>query len=330
MNTTKELILALNTAQNILINVDTRTDFDALCSSLVLSNYLEKISKKPTLIHSKKITPNFKEWLDTSRIKEETDISSIELSQYDLIVFLDSGDEKHVSLNPEFIIPTNIKTIDIDHHVSNIGYANLNYVKLYGSCTSVLFEIFKTEGIELSEEDLKLMLIGLMTDTGFFRYDGTKPEDFQMVTEIYSRGINVPDYLTKFSTYLESLDQVKFKQLLFKNLKVIPEKRLAYTTYTIEELSEIDLGKVIVNAADVIKYIKDIDIVFSIIESNEQMHHYKVSTRTKEKGLDLNAFSTTMGGGGHPSASGFKLTEPKTMQEAVDTVIAKLTNYYSL
>jgi len=103
-------------------------------------------------------------------INENVDPSTYDFSKHDVLIFLDTGNLNHISPIGDFVKPSGITLVDIDHHAGNTGYGDFNCVKAYGSACTVLFELIKAWQFTIDIETLNAILIGIMLDTGFYQY----------------------------------------------------------------------------------------------------------------------------------------------------------------
>jgi len=325
-STAQEILEKIRSSKNILINMDTRTDFDALASSVVLNTFIRSLGGiNTTIIHSRKLRKTFQGYFPYDEVQEETDVSDIDLSEFDLAIFLDSGLEEHISINKDFNLPEGLTTINIDHHTTNDMFGDLNYVYHLGSCCSVLYKFFGELEVKLSVEQLETLAVGLLTDTGFLRYNSTTPEDFRIVAEFVERGVKLWEIISKLTDY-EHIDQLKYREIVLKNLVVDFEKKFAYSTVSLAELKErkINLSNVFINSSDLIKYIIGVDFAFVISELGEEPKQFKLSFRSKDPEIDVSKMVGKFGGGGHKSAAGAVIEGPQTLDEAVNTVLTTL------
>ncbi len=323
-NSPKEIVEVLLKSKDVLVNVDIRTDLDALCSARIVADFLKSNNIKYTVIHAKKISSRHLPYVNCSEYKEETDISTVDTSDFDLIVFLDSGTKGHVSIDENFIFP-NIDTINIDHHSSNEGYGKYNYVQRIGSTCTLLFKMFEEVGIELNDAQLKLVITALITDTGFFKYDTMTETDFTICGKIASKGIKIHEIVNSLLGS-ESLDQIRFKELVYKNLVVDKKAKIAYTSYTKEDIRvrNIQLDKVVTKASDLIKYIEGINYVFALTQEDPDSKKVKVSFRTNVIGLNVCEIAEKLGGAGHIMAAAAVLNDVNSLDEALPIVLAQI------
>lgn len=324
-STAQSILETIKTSKNILINMDTRTDYDALCSSLVLNKFINSLGKASQIIHAGKINQSFNKFFSHDAVETETDINSMELDKFDLVIFVDSGLEQHISLDDKFVIPESITTINIDHHISNDMFGVKNYVLHLGSCCSVLYHFFKEINFDCPKDYLDILAVGLITDTGVFKFDSVKPEDFKIAGEMLEKGIKIWEFISKLTSY-EYIDQIRYKQLVFKNLVVNFDKKFAYSMLTLEEINEqnIDMNNVFVRHSDLIKYIEGVDFTFVIAETDSDPKYYELSFRSKTPDFDVCEIATLFGGGGHKTGAGAKLYNVFSIEEALNIVLNKL------
>ncbi len=321
----EEILSAIRASHRILINMDTRTDIDAICSSKLVKWWAGKLGKTADIIHANELRQSHAQYFDCTDIKPDTDISDVELSVYDLVIFVDSGDAKHVSLQENFTIPKEITSINIDHHPGNDHFGKLNYVIELGSCCSALYELFRELKVDLDDYSRRLIAFGVITDTGFFNFNSTKAEDFRIVADLSDSGIKVYEIMNTMKN-LESLDQIKFKNLVYSNLKVVAEEHYAYSTITLKEISDrgIDVNKVYVRHADLLRYIDSVDFSFVVSEISSQPKVFELSLRSKDPSVDVSKMAKVFGGGGHTTGAGAKIYEAKDVDSALQIVKTKL------
>ncbi|MBI2414343.1 DHH family phosphoesterase [candidate division WWE3 bacterium] len=326
INDSARLILEnISNASNILINVDTRTDYDALCSATVLNRFIKTLDIKTKVIHTNSINQTYTRFFTFNDILQQTDISSLDISEFDLIIFLDSGLKQHISLDDKFQIPHGIKTLNIDHHITNDMFGTFNYVHHFGSCCSVLYMLSDDLGVELPQESLNMLTVGILTDTGFFKFDSVTPYDFKVASLLLEKGVKVYEFISKLTSF-EYIDQLRFKELIFRNLRANFDKKYAYSTCTLKELvdSNIDLNKVFVRHSDLLKYIEGIDLSFVISETDSDPKYYELSFRSKDPTMDVSKIAEKFGGGGHKTGAGAKLYNISSIQECLNLVLKTL------
>ena len=77
----------------------------------------------------------------------------------------------------------------IDHHLSNIGYAEFNLVDSSSAATcEILAGVFFDNGLAVDAQAAQALFTGIMTDTGNFRFSSTSRRCFVLAGELVARG----------------------------------------------------------------------------------------------------------------------------------------------
>jgi len=98
-------------------------------------------------------------------------------SQYDVVLCLDSSTLERVAV-PENTDLKSATMVNIDHHPDNKFYGKYNFVDPSASATAqILFETFKMlKNADISPYTAEALFVGLIMDTGGFRFDNTNAE----------------------------------------------------------------------------------------------------------------------------------------------------------
>ena len=109
--------------------------------------------------------------------------------EYDIFIALDCNSERLGEAEPAF---QRAKTkINIDHHVSNPGCGDINIVVPTASSTcEVVYELLNEDKID--QEIAKCLYIGMIHDTGVFKYSNTAPKTLNIAAKLISYGFDFP------------------------------------------------------------------------------------------------------------------------------------------
>lgn len=335
--TAKEILAHLSAAdtKSILMHCHPSPDPDSLGSTLAMKFALQNMGKKVTVIAGdSKIPEAFNHFPGALDILPQNYFET-DLSAFDTFIILDSGSPSMVSRKAPVVFPPesnpSLKTIVVDHHASNEGYADINIVATqYTSATELLFDLFQEWSVSLDKNIATNLYIGLFTDGGGFRYDRISDHAFYMAGILYTRN---PDML-KVVEVLEnnaSKNSVEYLGLALTQKKIFDSNAtnaegkskgsfvISYTTY--EDIQRLGLtpddygGNTIVN--HVLKAVVGWNVVATMIEV--QPGEVKCSFRTRDQvEFDVSKVAVALGGGGHKGASGAVVKKP--ILEAVDEV----------
>lgn len=293
MNLAKEKILQ---SKKICIASHVQPDGDNLGSMLALGLALKKINKEVYMVQTDPVPVDFMFLPGSKEIKELKNYDNI-----DLFIALDSSDEERLGHNKELIEKSDF-VINIDHHISNTNYGDINIVdSKSGSTAELIFKMIKLLEIEIDKDIGTCIYTGISTDTGNFMYENTRPETHLVAAELLEIGIdkksiNLNIYQNK------SLEKTKLFIKTLENLEIYLDNRVAIVQVTRDILSET--GAKMEDTNGIISFIRDIEnIEVAIMLKEFGENEVKVSMRSKEY-IDVSEVCSKFDGGGHKRAAG--------------------------
>jgi phosphoesterase RecJ-like protein len=170
-------------------------------------------------------------------------------------------------------------------------------------------------------------LLGIATDTGFFKYQNADVLVFKDVTELIEKGANISDIS---NTILDNipLEQIYLYKDVISNLKLALNGQIAYSLLSLNMLSKYNvLPKDSPSFVENLRSIRGVEIAIVFQEYAKGSYH--VSLRSK-KWADVSKIALNFGGGGHPRAAGFSVETNdirQTMEEIVDTISKTIANH---
>ena len=139
--------------------------------------------------------------------------------RYDLGIFLDSNDKKHIML-PDEILKRVDKSICIDHHIGGIPYTDILYLEEESPAVcEIVYKILKELKMEIPRNIMMPIIVGVITDTGGFRYPETSVTTFEIGKEALKQGIALYEIYEKylcmktmraFEIQRKAIDRIKF------------------------------------------------------------------------------------------------------------------------
>ena len=138
-------------SQSILLHCHPNPDADSIGSALAMMHMLEGIGKKVTIIAGDSDLPRNMAHLPGYEKIERKSFFEIDLKSYDLFLIQDSGAINQISKKGTITFPEHLKTIVIDHHASNPGFADINLIDLsYPATCQIIFDLFKEWNIKIT------------------------------------------------------------------------------------------------------------------------------------------------------------------------------------
>ena len=291
----------INGAKSILILTHENPDGDAIGSSLALYNAFKKIDKKSMVyvpIPDKlyKFLPSYDELKMGEKLPDPT--------EFDLCIALDCSDLNRLGIARELFEKIE-DTICIDHHITNQNYADISYMNAVASSTCEnLMVVLATMDIAINKEIAECLYVGILTDTGGFRYS-CQPETMEMVATLMETGINTAKiYRTVYD--ITTYNKTKLCGRCIDRLELFEDGKIAFTYMLLKDLEELELEE---SDSDPIVYFgRDIDTVeVSIFAKERKDGTYKISMRSNDY-VDISVIASKFGGGGHVRASGCELS----------------------
>lgn len=210
-------------------------------------------------------------------------------------------------------------TITIDHHAVPRAMSQLNYVDPDAPATAQLvWRLVKELGVEPTAELAQCAYVGLMTDTGGFRYQQTDAACFQAAAEMTAAGARPSEAAVAFFQN-RSLASVRLMERMLARAEVDLERGLALSYVTRADFEE--LGAVRADAEPLVDTLRSIRGVRAAGMLREQDGCVRGSLRAKDE-TDVAQTARRFGGGGHRAAAGF--TFEGALDEAIPAVRAAL------
>lgn len=310
------ILRAIKENQKIGITFHSSPDGDSLGSALGLLLGLRKLNKDAYII-SKEVIPDSFKYLPSSHL---IDGNTAEVTEdTEVVIVLDCGDVKRISAhlnikNKEYI------TINIDHHLSNELYADLNYVDSNSAAVSeIIYQMLKMLGIKLDKAIAECLYTSLVTDTGSFKFSGTTSVTHMVAGDLINTGF---DFNRIHRLIFENIKYKKVKLIgnAIENLHLIKNK-ICVITLQQNVFSNLGLDDR-VDTSDIINLGLEIDTVTVAALFKESPDGIKISLRSKEH-IDVRKIAEKYNGGGHKKASGLFLKD-KTLEEATKLIINDL------
>lgn len=215
--TLDNIIEEIQRAKDVVILTHDLPDGDAIGSSLALYNGLKQIGKQVDIIIPG-YPPKYSFLSGTNEIKNEG-----KQENYDLAIALDCGNVSRLNGFSKYFENANSR-ISIDHHEANTMFADYNYVDPISPATAqTLIVILESLGIEITKEIGTCLLVGIITDTGGFKYEGISPETFEFVARLLSRGINV-SYVYKKCLQMVSRERFELTKIAMDRLEFFEQR----------------------------------------------------------------------------------------------------------
>lgn len=285
-----------------------RPDGDCIGSCLALYNYIETYFPKiRAKVYLQEFMPEYRLLKNADRISHD----SQEDVSYDLCFSLDSADrERHGEYIRYFDGAK--KTVGIDHHISNRGFAMEHLILSDASATAeILYELIGKEN--LTREIAECIYLGMAHDTGVFQYSNTSSKTFRIVADLLETGIDASRIIDE-TFYQKSYAQNRILGKTLMDSRLFLEGKVIVGSVSLKEMEEFGVtSKELDGIVSQLRYTRGAEVAVFLYELEDD--HYKVSMRSNGK-VNVSAIAAGFGGGGHVKAAGCELSgQPQEVTE---------------
>lgn len=315
MEIIKKITNLINSSKSIVILSHVSPDGDTLGSMLALYSALKQIKsiKKLDAVKSGK-TPDIYQFLPF--INETKNAQDEELYQnYDLAIAVDCGaiDRLGDSTN---LFNNAKKSINMDHHISNPNFADINWIEPKATSTGVLvYKLLKEMNAEITQEMATCLYTTIMTDTGGFKFENINPESFEVCARLLEYGVK-PHILYNLCYESKPLPMIMLKAKAINEAVISNDGKIAYSLISrrmIESAGATDDH--VEGISEELRQINSVRVALVFKETPKG--DTKVSFRSN--GPDVCEIARFFGGGGHKLAAG--CTIQKTPEQAAEELI---------
>lgn len=311
--------------RRVVIVTHHKPDADALGSSLGLFGYLKNCGHAVQVITPSDY-PIFLHWMpgnDSVLIDDEKNRQAIArcFESVEIIFCLDFSSLNRINNLGDTVRKSTAKKVLIDHHLEPEHFADFEQWDARAASTAglvyeLIIELGDRNKIDAAIADC--LYAGLMTDTGGFRHNNTRREEFMIASDLVSLGAN-PTKVSKLIYDTNTLDRLRLMGfVLSEKLIVLPEFNTAYMTLSQQELKRF--GSQTGDTEGFVNYglsIKGIRLSVMIYQRNDEI---KLSFRSLGN-FSVNELARKhFEGGGHKNAAGgqSKLSLEATTQKFLD------------
>ena len=248
-------------AKRIGIAGHIRPDGDCVGSCVGLGLYLRE--NYPELeavdIHLESVPEKFRVLEGT-----ETICTSYPEKTYDVFFSLDCGDIGRLGNAAEYL-KTAGKVICVDHHISNHGFGDVQFIEPAASSTSELIYLLLDDA-ELSVSAAKALYMGIAHDTGVFQYSCTSRRTMEIAGKLMEKGFDFNELLDQIIKRLKPIADKKKVELVMENFKPV-----------VAQVDETKLSLALSNLVEnAIKYNKDEGWVHVSLNVDHKYFYVKV------------------------------------------------------
>lgn len=310
----KHISEVLDGVRTVGIAGHVRPDGDCVGSCMGLYLYLRKYYPEiQTDVYMEEPAPVFGHIDCMNEIQHEAGEEKI----YDLFITCDASSLDRIGVALTHFQHAK-KTVCIDHHISNPGFAQVNHVHgEIGSASEVLYSLLDADKVD--QQIAKALYTGMIHDTGVFQYSSTTPETLRIAGELMKTGFDFSRIIDESfyqKTYVQN--QVMGRVLAESIMVCDGACIVGYMKKKDMEFYGVT-GKDLDGIVSQLRLTKGVQIAIMLYELETQV--FKVSLRSNND-IDVSKTAMTFGGGGHAKAAGCSMVG--TVYDVINNLTAAL------
>lgn len=307
----------IKSSKNILIISHVNPDGDTLGSMCGLyCAILDNFKKKCDMVAISKIPDVYSYLPHLLEVKNVDDIDKSR--EYDLVINVDVAALDR-ACDATILFEKAKFTVNIDHHKTNNAYGNLNFINPDASSTGeVLFGCFEKMSWKVNLDCAICLYTAILTDTGSFRFDNTKPSTFEVASKLVEIGVQPSDIYKKVYES-DSKTLVMFQAHCISKAKFLEDDKIAYALVYKKDMEKFSAGDDCMEGlTEKLRAIVTTRIAF--VAKEMKSGGTKISMRSKF--ADVAEICSVFGGGGHKFAAGCTIKAP--VEDAAKKVLEEI------
>jgi phosphoesterase RecJ-like protein len=315
----REIVDVIREHKTFCVLEHKKPDGDCIGSGLAMALALTKIGKRAVLV-SEDPHPTVYAFLPGRHL--HTRAVYLEPGDFspEVAIFIDCTGEDRAGKAANLVMGRT--WINIDHHISNSDFGDLNLVDPNVSAAGELvYEVIRELGVEITPDIATCLYVSIATDTGGFRYQNTTSDTHRLAAELLDKGVKSWT-VSEMVFECRSLSSILLLGKALSAIKLLFDGKVALIAITQEMLRSC--GATMEDIEGIINYprsVSGVEVALVFKETEDGVH---VSFRSKAL-VDVSAIAVSLGGGGHPRAAGAVLDgDLETVQRRVLSAIEKV------
>lgn len=307
----------LRNHQSFVLISHVRPDGDAIGSQLALGYALMAAGKSVRLINEDGLPDNLAFMAGSGKIE----LPPAEPLDVEVAIALDTATKPRLGDRALHAASKAQIWLNIDHHVSNPKYGDLNLIDSKSPATGqILYQLIIALDLPMPAESRDAIYVAVSTDTGSFQYPSTTAATYELGADLIRRGLDVGT--------INSLiyDNYPFRRLelmraLLNTLELSENGLVA--NWTMRDQLRIDLGLLPEDSEGLIDLIRAIrGVQLAVFFEELPDGKIRISMRSKDRRYNVCEIATEFGGGGHALAAGIRMAGP--LEEAKSRVLGAI------
>ena len=302
MNIVQKIIKKMMIAKKVLLICHVDPDGDTVWSALALGSLLRQRKILAQVICHDPLPETLRIFPEAKNIGKKLPTDHKDR----LIIAMEAGNQERVGYRVKV-------DINIDHHLDNARYAELNWVDGQASALgSLIYCLARAGKFRINKEIAAYLYAAISSDTGGFRFGNTTAQTFADAEALVKKGAE-PDKI--YHMIYENVSQGSLQKLgqALQDLRLIAKGRVVYSI-----VKKVD-AETAHGIIDVIRTIRGTEIAILFKEVGPR--DIRVSFRSKGT-FNVQKIANKFNGGGHKKAAGCSIRQP--LNKAINLVLAEI------
>lgn len=304
--------------QSFAVVSHVRPDGDAIGSILALGHALEQLGKTVRYLNNDGCPESLTFLPGSEKVEVSSEVGILDL---DVAITLDTAAHARIGEGSLAAVGNAKVLINIDHHISNPGYGDLNYIDSNSPATGqIIYDLLTELDWPISEISRDSIYVAVSTDTGSFQYPGTTRRTYEMAADLVGRGLDVGE-INQLTYDNQPYRKVELMRSLLNSLDRSQDGRLVW--WDLRMPTKEELGLIDDDTEGMIDFIRSVrGVVVAVFFEDLEEGKVRVSMRSKDRRVNASEICGVFGGGGHALAAGIRMSGP--LEDAREKVLGEV------
>lgn len=292
----EEAAQLIRSASHPLLVCHISPDGDAVGSLVGLGQGLRYLGLHPVLVSPEPLPSGLRYIPGSEEVVQST------AAPFDLVISLDCSDLERLGQVTRFEGFSRVPLINIDHHLTNIYFGDVNLVDIYATSTAeIVLRLLDHLAVPLDEKLATCLLAGIVTDTRGFRTSNVTIQTMEAATRLMKAGASLP-YITRYGLDSRPTAALLLWKEALASLQL--RERVAWATVSLSMRYKAGYeGNGDAGLVDFLLSANDADVAAVFVERRDG--YTEIGLRAKPS-YDVAQVAQRFGGGGHALAAGCK------------------------
>lgn len=301
-------------SKRIIVACHLGPDADAIGSLLAFGAYLKKLRKTTYLLCSSGVPESLRPLKGSGFIK-----SKHPKAFFDLIIGLDHGNKWRLGLDSYTKKYPKTLILVFDHHPAT-GQGDMGIIRPSASSTSeLIYDYFNAVGFKINKDIAYNLLVGILTDTGFFKYI-SNDRPLKIAIGLMGFGIT-PSQIDNDLYGHVKLEAMRLGGRILNRAEYVKRGDFCYSWLKRKELNKHHLTTDSIRGiTERLRNLREGKFSLLLIEEHKKRVRGELRSRP-DKNYDVSKLAVKLGGGGHKFSAGFR------RKDTIDSILKLVAKY---